>query len=239
MAVEPARFRRLRQRHQQRGLRQRQPLRLLAEIGNRRRTDTLEIAAEWREFEIEVEDLVLGELLLELERAHRLADLGGHRPLLPRLQQSSELHGDGGAAGHDLAAPDELQRGAAERQRIDAVMLLEALVLVGLQQIEIGRIDGSLSVDRQPPAAVGHRISAQQSAVAVDDGGRNLFGLRERQRAEGVHPGGGYYADNDDDCRSDRCRFDETPPSAPVMAGVMPTIHDLTRCRGWPGQARP
>ena len=66
------------------------------------------------------------------------------------------------------------KRGAAQRQRIDAVMGIEALVFIGQQQLEIARIDVGLGIDRQPPAAVGHRIGAQQLAVAVDDRGRDL-----------------------------------------------------------------
>ena len=93
---------------------------------------------------------------------------GGKRALAPRLQQPRHLHGDGRAAGDDVAARDELKRGARQRQRIDAGMRIEALVLVGEQQLQIRRIDIGLGVDRQPPAAVGRRIGAQQLAVAVD-----------------------------------------------------------------------
>ena len=63
------------------------------------------------------------------------------------------------------------QRGARDRERIDAVMRAEALVLVGDQQVEIARIDVR-DGRRQPPASVRRRIGPQQAAVAVDhDGG--------------------------------------------------------------------
>ena len=100
--------------------------------------------------------------------------LGVNRALPPRLHQPRQLHGDGRAAGDDVAAGDQLQRGAAERQRIDAGMRMEALVFIGEQQFEIGRVDIGRGIDRQPPAAVGHRVGTQQFAVAVDDGGRDL-----------------------------------------------------------------
>jgi len=69
IAVEPAPFRGLRQRDQQRRLAKRQPLRLLAEIGDRGGADAFEIAAERRQRQIEIEDFVLAELLFELNRA--------------------------------------------------------------------------------------------------------------------------------------------------------------------------
>ena len=59
-AVRAALLRRLRQRDQQRRLAQRQPPRLLAEIGERRGAHAFEVAAVGREAEVEREDLVLG-----------------------------------------------------------------------------------------------------------------------------------------------------------------------------------
>jgi len=60
----------------------------------------------------------------------------------------------------------------------------EAAVLIGQQQLEIGRIDRGLRVDRQPPASVSHRIGAQQLAIAIDDRCRDFARLLQRQRAE-------------------------------------------------------
>ena len=65
-AVRPAKLRRLRQRHEQRRLAERQPLRFLAEIGERGCADAFEISAIRRERQIEAEDLVLAQLALEL-----------------------------------------------------------------------------------------------------------------------------------------------------------------------------
>ena len=163
MTIEPAAFRRLRQRHQQRRFRQRQPLRLLAEIGDRGGADAFEIAAERRQRQIEIEDLVLGQLPLDLDRAHHLAQLGIDRALAPRLHQPRQLHRDGRAAGDDATAGDELQRGAAQRQRIDAVMRVETPVLVGQQQLEIGRIDAGLA--HRPAAASGRRPSHRRATA--------------------------------------------------------------------------
>ena len=65
----------------------------------------------------------------------------------------------------------QLAGGAHDGQRIDAPVIVEAAVLVGLEQGEIDRID---VVDRglEPPLAVGRGEGAQQAAVGVDDLGR-------------------------------------------------------------------
>ena len=102
-AVGPARFRRLRQRDEQRRLAQREPPRLLAEIGERGGADAFEIAAIGREAEVEREHLVLGERALELDGAHDLPQLGGERALAARLEQTRDLHGQRRAARHDVA----------------------------------------------------------------------------------------------------------------------------------------
>ena len=82
IAVQPARLRRLRQGHQQRRFGQGQPLRLLAEIGDRGGADAFEIAAERRQREIEIEDLLLAQLPLDLDRTHDLAQLGVERAVM-------------------------------------------------------------------------------------------------------------------------------------------------------------
>ena len=124
----------MRQRHQKRGLGERQPLRLLAEIGDGGGADTLEIAAERRQRQIKVEDLLLVELPLQLDRAHHLPQFSVDRPLAPRLHQPRQLHGDGRSAGDYMAAGDQLERRARQRQRVDAGMGMESLVLKGKQQ---------------------------------------------------------------------------------------------------------
>ncbi|MGX1012254.1 hypothetical protein AB7M69_006611 [Bradyrhizobium japonicum] len=240
IAIEPARLRRLRQRHQQRGFRQRQALRLLAEIGDRGRADAFEIAAIGREREIEVEDIGLAHAALDLDRAYDLAQLGIERALSPRLHQARKLHADGRAAGDDVAARRELQCGAPESERVKTVMRVEALVLIGEQQLEIGRIDVGLGIDRQPPAAVGHGIRAQQFSVAIDDCGGDRAGLVERERTEGIDPGD-EADDGEDEGESGNREDTMTPAPHSVMAGLVPAIHVLffsTKVRGCPGQAR-
>ena len=160
-AVGPAMFRRLRQRHQQRRLAQGQPARLLAEIGVRGRPDAFEIAAIGREREVKPEDLILAERPFELDRAHHLPDLGIDRPLLPRLEQTGDLHGQRRAAGHDAAMGDKLVGGPHHGERIDAPVSEEALVLIGEQRLEIARVD-LLARRRQPPAALAGEIGPER-----------------------------------------------------------------------------
>ena len=122
-AIRPAQLRRLRQGHEQGCFAEREPARLLAEIRERGGPDPFQIAAIRGEREVEVEDLVLAQDALELNGADRLPELDVKRAFASRLEQACDLHGDGRAAGDDVPVGDELQRGAAEGERIDAVML--------------------------------------------------------------------------------------------------------------------
>ena len=161
--IGPALLGRLRQCHQQRGFRQGQPARLLAEIGERGCPDAFEIAAIGREAEIEREDLILAQRVLDLDRPHHLAQLGREAALGPRLQQAGDLHAQRRGARDDVAVAHELAERPPERQRIDAMMGEKPLVLIGEQEIEEARID-ILPRRRQPPAPLIGRIGPQQTA---------------------------------------------------------------------------
>ena len=182
-AIGPAIFRRLRQRHEQRRFAEREPPRLLAEIGERGRADAFEIAAIRREREIKAEDLVLGERPFELERPHRLPDLGVERAVLARLEQAGDLHGERRAARDDAAMRDELIRRAHDGERIDAVMGEEPLVLIGEQRFEEDRVD-LLARGRKPPAAFAGQIGPEQLAVAIEHQRRDFEIAPERRRPE-------------------------------------------------------
>jgi len=93
-----------------------------------------------------------------------------------------------GAAGDDAAVRDELPGGTPNRERIDAVMRTEALVLVGDQQIEIARID----IGQRSRAAASVRPASHRAATTVRCGrhdGGELESLAERRRAKGDDPG--------------------------------------------------
>ena len=82
-----------------------------------------------------------------------------------------------------MAARHELAGGARHRAPVDAVVRVEAAVLVAEQHRQIARIDLA-GGRRQPPAAVGQGEGAQQPAVAVDDDRRAEPRRREVERAE-------------------------------------------------------
>ena len=126
--------------------------------------------------------------MFEFERARDLAQFGAEAAMLARLQQARHLHGEGRAAGDDVAAGRELKRGAAERQKVDTVMLVETFVLIGEQHFEETRID-ILDGRRQPPAPLAGGVGAQQPALAVEHDMRGLHILAERRPAERIDPG--------------------------------------------------
>ena len=187
-AVGPARFRRLRQRYQQSRLMQRQPLRLLAEIGQRGGAHAFKIAAIGGKAEIERKDVALGQRGFELDRARHLPQLGGEAALAARLQQARDLHGQRRAAGDDAPVGREQPRRTHQRQRIDAAMRIKAFVLVGDEQCNEARID-VVGRGLEAPAALRRRIGPQQPALAID----NLRGIAQafpaRRRPERDEPG--------------------------------------------------
>src|SRR4029078_13696578 len=97
-AVGPAQLRRLWQRDEEGRLAERQPARLLAEIGERSRPDPFEMAAIRCERDVKAQDLVFAQRLFELNRPDRLPDLGVERTLSAELEKASNLHGDARAA---------------------------------------------------------------------------------------------------------------------------------------------
>ncbi len=103
-------LRRLRQRHQQRRFGERQPARLLAEIGERGGADAFEIAAIGREAEIEREDLVLAELRARSRSRARSGAAWPRTCARARLEQARDLHGERRGARDDAAVEHELRR---------------------------------------------------------------------------------------------------------------------------------
>jgi len=62
-------------------------------------------------------------------------------------------------------------------------MLVEAAILIGLEELEIERVD-ILDRGRQPPFAVGGGEGAQQPTVGVDDLRRTVEIARQVRRKE-------------------------------------------------------
>ena len=182
-AIRTAHLGRLRNGDQQGRFAHRQPPRLLAEIGERRRAHAFQVAAERRQPEIEPQDLVLRQPPVELQRQQRLADLADQGFLVHAQQQPRHLHGDGRAARQRAPVAQQQPSGPPDRQRIDAVMAAEALVLEGDQHGEVARID-LLHLRRQAPAAVGRGVGAQQPVVAVEHRDGQRLGAGQRQRLQ-------------------------------------------------------
>ncbi len=114
--IGPAQFRRLRQGDQQRRLGQRQLTRLLAEIGERRRANALEISAIGCKRQIKRKDPVFAERAFEFERAHDLAQFGAQTTPLAWLQKTRHLHADRRAARDDMAPGHELNRSTSQSE---------------------------------------------------------------------------------------------------------------------------
>ena len=119
IAVGPARLGRLRQRDEQRRLGQRQPRRLLAEIGERGRAHALEVAAEGREPQVErAGSRPWRSAARAAARAAIWRSLPAPRALVLALEQARHLHGQRRAAGDDAAvARRAASRRAPMRQR--------------------------------------------------------------------------------------------------------------------------
>ena len=185
-AVGAARLGGLRQRHEKRGLREGQALRLAPEIGEARRPRALKIAAIGRKCEIEPKDLVLREAPLELNGPHHLPELRPHAALVPGLKKPRHLHGERRAAGDHLPLPEELRRGAQKRQGINATMPLEPRVLVGLEHGQIARVHVPC-FDRKPPAPLRGCEGAEQPPVPVEHHRRAAASTCQVEGAELLH----------------------------------------------------
>ena len=136
-----------------------------AEPGQGAGTDALEIAAERRQRQPDVEHATAAETELELEGAGHLDQLRA-QGARAGLQQAGGLHGDGGAAGYDVARADELGGGTEQGERIDAGMEPEAPVLDRDQQ---GGQEGWLGLGAEAPDAAGSGKEGQGAVVAVED----------------------------------------------------------------------
>ncbi len=231
-AIGPPRLRRLRQRHQQCRFAEGEPPGLLAEIGERGRTNAFDVAAIGRHAEIKREHLVLGEAALDLDGADDLAQLCRQRTLAARLQQPRHLHREGRTAGHDVAMGEDLRGRPQQGDGVDAGMLAESLVLIRDQQGEIAGID-AVRPHRQPPATLCRRVGPQQPAVAVHHRGREREPLAERRGSERPDPYRGNARGDQCRARAERCGNPRRPhPSAARAISHRPGSRSGIRGRG-------
>ena len=148
----------------------------MAEVALGRGFDAIGAGAEIDAVEVEFEDLVLGVFMLKPEREDRLLDLARDGALLGQKQVFGELLRQGRAALHAAAPGDVADDGAADADRIDAPMRIEAAILDGDEGLrDIGREVREPDRRAARVAAVGQKL-----AVHVEDGdiGRAL-GHRE------------------------------------------------------------
>jgi hypothetical protein len=170
---------------------ERQVLDLLAEIVVRRRRDPVVAAAHVGAVEVELQDLVLGQVELEPDREKGFLDLALQRALVRQEQVLGELLGDGRAALH-LPASRIARHRPDGADRVDAPMLEEAPVLGGERRLDevvgiVLELDGIVVPDA--PAA-------DLLPVAVEKGDRELLGLQPVVR--GLAKGGQGEPEHDD-----------------------------------------
>ena len=103
--------RRLGQTGEERGLGDRQLVERLVEVVERRGGDAVGADAEIDLVEIELEDLVLGEGVLDAEREQRLLDLAAQRDLAAQEEVLGDLLGDGRSPDRPAIVPQPLEVG--------------------------------------------------------------------------------------------------------------------------------
>jgi hypothetical protein len=184
MPVRPPAARRLRQHGQQRGFGARQTRGRLAEVGAARGFDALDGAAERRAFEVEGQDLALGQMRFELQRAQDLLEFGPWRARMSGggpVEDARDLHGQRRPTRHDVPAQQPLPARAQQRHGIDAGVAPEPAVLVVQQHLQVQRRD-LLRRDRVAPDALRIGERTQRRAVARDHQGAGVALLRQWQR---------------------------------------------------------
>ena len=162
--------RRLEQAREHRRLCQVQILDVLAEIEIGCRRDAERAAAHIGPIQVELENLLLGQVHLEPDRQEGFLDLAFDRALIVQEQVLGQLLCDARAALHDRIRPDVLRHGADQPEEVDAPMLEEAAVFGGQHRLDdmIGHL-----VDRNRIAPDDAALS-DLVAVPVEKGDREV-----------------------------------------------------------------
>ena len=125
----------------------------------RRSPDPVGALAEEDLVDVELEDLVLGEFALDLQREQDLVELADVGLLPGEEEVPGHLHGDGAAPGPLLPGADEVQHGAGQALPVDPGVLEEAVVLAGEECLD---------------EALRHLVEAQRRAPLLAELGEQL-----------------------------------------------------------------
>jgi hypothetical protein len=233
---------------QQRGLERRELGGVLAEERLRRGLDAVRAAAEVDGVQVLGQDLVLGELALDLDREQALAHLLPERPrrdriglhtglgifgVLARVHVLDKLLGERRAALHNLAGDEVGPRGAEDPGDVDPGMLVEPLVLDGDDRVaELRR-----HLRQRDDRAVDRRVQRRDlMAVAIVDVGR----LQRRRRLGQLELRVDVEQRQQQSDGGDQGHDDEHPPPAaepgveslPLLGGGVLTTSGCARRRG-------
>ena len=179
MAIGTEIARPLGQAGQHRALAERKLLRRLAEIAARRHLDAPGAAAEIDGIEVELENLRLGQRVLEARGDDHLADLALVGDVVADQQVLHHLLGDGRAALRPSGLAKIADEGADQAALVDALVLEEAPVLGGdeglLHEIGNGR-------ERHPDAPVACLEHVGESAALAVEHGAHAGSFRPLRR---------------------------------------------------------
>ena len=154
----------LQRAHQRGGLGQGQLVQGLAVVVLGRGGHAVGAVAEEALVEVQLQDLVLGQHLLDADGQHHLHQLAGVAVLRAQEPLPGHLLGDGAAAGHAALLPaDDLPHGPGDAGGVDARVLVELAVLggdeglldPGRNLVDLHRITPDLPVQAHQPAVAG------------------------------------------------------------------------------------
>src|SRR5690606_15629840 len=86
-------------------------------------SDAIDPGAELDDVQVKLEDLLLGELLLEQQGEHRLLQLARQRLLALEIDVLRELHADGAAAPHEAARLNVLTYRVCDGLAVETVVV--------------------------------------------------------------------------------------------------------------------
>ena len=176
-----AAFRLLDDAGQHRVLRESQLIDRLAVVGLRRRLHPVGALAEGHDVHVELQDLLLGELLLDLQRQQHLLEFADELLLVAERDDLRQLHRERTRAGAHVGG-EQAQNVVRQGHEVDSAVRVEALVLGADQAVEkllrhVFKGDGNEAVAEFRDQRVVRRIDPQrrfQAVMSVGVGGRNL-----------------------------------------------------------------